>query len=170
MHRPAPSHVRRPNLNRCTLAPHCLCPGFLSFGYTETKEDQEDDEQRSDSARKNPTPILKHTEPECLYHFLYTLLLTSSLATLAAGRRKKKWEQSQGRFRDLGTKSKVVKREMTEAIRFACIALLVVIYVHTCAGEAVIPVALELIYSPVRQIFYSCWVCFHHKRIIVIIP
>ncbi len=30
--RPAPSHVRRPNWNRCTLSPFCLCPGFLFFG------------------------------------------------------------------------------------------------------------------------------------------
>ena len=54
---------------------------------------------------------------------------------------------------------------MTEAIRLACIALLFVIYVHTCAGDSVIPLALELIYSPVRQIFFSCWPasasCYH---------
>jgi hypothetical protein len=65
-----------------------------------------------------------------------------------------------------GTKSKVssglleqsprsLKREMTEAIRLACIALLFIIYVHTCAGDSVIPLALELIYSPVLQIFFS---------------
>ena len=54
-------------------------PWFPKLRVNRNEGSQEDDDQRTDSARRNLTRSLKHTHPECLYPFLYIFLFTSTI-------------------------------------------------------------------------------------------
>jgi hypothetical protein len=54
-------------------------PWFPMLRVNRNERSQKDDDQRTDSTRRNLTRSLKHTKPECLYPFLYVFLFTSTI-------------------------------------------------------------------------------------------